>query len=160
MLTVSITVVLSVLVPYVLLIYFGGRDERRVKKTFRAVEKSNGLNFSLWEAWDLSAIGLDPISRKLIFVQVIEKELKVKLIDLSFLREVKMECVWKGSGKKKNENLEELKLMILMHKGDDEELKFFDRNNDYFENFEIFRGQKWTDEINKLGIMKKLKKVA
>ncbi|APG60642.1 hypothetical protein [Christiangramia salexigens] len=162
MIAVSITVLLSVLIPYLLLLYYGKYDSRKLKKTFKLEARINALTFSKKEHWDLNYLGLDSIQEKLLFIQMIDKKPIVKLLDFKNLKSVDLETIeMKTPGKHSRVFLEEVNIHFKYRNEPDLMIQLFNRSRDYFESNEVQRAQSWVNEFKiLLNNTAKIKKAA
>lgn len=150
MLAVNIAVVSLVFVPYLIFLMFGQRESKKITSKFNEEARKHGLTITEKETWNLNVLGLDSANQKLLFVQRRDQELFVELIDLSAVKlcrlsNVSSDIIVHG---KKDSLLQKLYLEFVQFSGLENQVCLFDYEQNFTEDFEMKRAEKWNRLIN------------
>lgn len=161
---VNVTVLALVFVPYILFLYVGQQDFRKINYEFKKEARKHALNIDIKGRWNLNAIGIDSHKQKLLFVQRRDEEIFVSLINLSVIQK----CISNHHSEQllvRGENeqvLQNIELELIQNNNDDKIiLSLFNSDINMGQDYELKHAKKWTAIINNnLSINSNLRKVA
>ncbi len=145
----GILILSLVFIPYYLFLKNGSSIKRKVDQLIQTEISNSGLNFTESEHWSHNFLGLDKAAKKLLFVRVIEDKSESLLVDLSKIKQVKIEKkVEIDKENKNNSTLDKLDLVISFHPSGESIIHLFDSDVFYKELEEVKRAEDWLKKIN------------
>lgn len=150
--TIALIMISCVILPIFLLPVINYLERKRLLSIFTAEAIKNNLNLEQKEFWNLSMLGIDPVQKKLLFVQKRNDSFSIDLIDLLDVKEIKLMPVSIRSRKyRKNGSLLkriDLQLTFLSSKGV-KFLNFYDSRLNQYKEMEFSHAEKWNGLIQK-----------
>jgi site-specific DNA-adenine methylase len=152
---ISLTVViifttLSVVLPYLWFILAGKNDNKKNEKLFKDVIKGENVSFNTIEQWNNNLIGIDESKNILMFIKLINQEASSLKIDLNQLKSCQINRKTRDYKKEKKMETElqslDLELTFLF-KSEIITLHFYNTNDEFSEDFELKRAEKWQTLI-------------
>lgn len=161
---VNIIVTALVFVPYMLFIYIGQQDFRKINNEFRKMASKHALKIDIKDRWNLNAIGIDSDQQKLLFVQRRDNEFFISLINLSGIQKCEV-ChhsellLVRGA---KEQVLQTVELEFIQNNKEDKLiLSLFNTEINMGQDYELKHAQKWNTIINNnLSLNPNLRKAA
>lgn len=151
--SMTVMIILTTLfcvLPFLWFMIIGKNNTKKKEHLFIDAIKGENLKFNIKEQWNNNFIGLDESQNVLMFIKLINQEASYLKIDLKQLkscqinrktREVKKE-------KKMESELQSLDLeLAFVLKSDPITLNFYDINDEFSEDFELKRAEKWQTLI-------------
>ncbi|MFG6685458.1 hypothetical protein ACGK9U_02660 [Mariniflexile sp. HNIBRBA6329] len=146
---ISTLLVLSVFLPFILFIYNGTKNTVSIKKQANALVKNNGITYSQKEVWRKNFIGISSDNKALTSIKFNTKNPSV-VSDIN-LNEVKQCNIIKNynNGANKSLSLKNLGLELVYKSSAKPNviINFFDIDEDFSEDFELQRIEKWHELI-------------
>ncbi|SDB31632.1 hypothetical protein SAMN03097699_0665 [Flavobacteriaceae bacterium MAR_2010_188] len=149
----SVMIVLTTLfcvLPYLYFMLMGNYNTKKKEKLFKDAIKGENLTLNNKEQWNDSFIGLDESRNILIFIKLVNQEPTILKVDLKQIttcqinrktREFKKE-------KKMESELQSLDLeLTIQSKGEPITFNFYDIVEEFSENLELKRAEKWQTLI-------------
>ena len=138
-------VTVSIFLPYLWFIFIEKKEAIKRKNYFKDILKNQNLKLTQEETWNNNFIGLDELQKKIIFMKLETGSIPV-IIDLNDIKVchiIKTEKEYKKD-KKPLKTLEKVDLeLIYFSKNPYLILNFFDTNEEFSENLEMARAEKW-----------------
>jgi hypothetical protein len=145
----GIAILSLVFIPYYLFLKNGSSIKNKVDRLIKKEISSSGLNFTESESWSHNFLGIDKEAKKLFFVRVIEDKSESVLVDLSKIKQVRIEKkVEIDKENKNNSTLDKLDLVINFHPSGESIIHLFDSDVFYKELNEMKRAEDWVKKIN------------
>ena len=150
--------------PFAWFMLIGKNNTRKKEKLFKNAVKNENLSLTNNEQWNNNFIGIDEAKNMLVFIKLINQEISVLKIDLKRLKSCQIDRETRDfkKDKKVETELQSLDLDLSFHlQSDSTRLNFYNINEQFSEDLEMKRAEKWQTLIQhcKLGI-KEYKKVA
>lgn len=148
---ISLTLVMLVFLPFVLLPLIQNSDKKKIKKRFEEEASRHGLNLDLKESWSMNFIGIDSAQNKLLWIQKLETEFVCQLIDLSKVKSTKLfvsEIDKKINGKSEKV-LEKIDLQFQFYNEEMKTVNFFDYDLFFNQDLEVVHAEKWNGLVQK-----------
>tara|TARA_R110002167_G_scaffold84156_1_gene228727 strand:- start:805 stop:1257 length:453 start_codon:yes stop_codon:yes gene_type:complete len=132
-------------VPFFLFNALGKKDEKKRKALYKATIAKYNLNIEQQEIWGNRFIGIDAKQNKLLFVKILPSGSTEQLLDLSPLKgcQVLEKRKVVKTKHKKDSHLEQMDLELLFKNSAPVILNFYDEEENFGENFELKRVEKW-----------------
>ncbi|MFD1315966.1 hypothetical protein [Namhaeicola litoreus] len=138
-----------VFVPYYLFLKNGSNIKNKVNKLIENEISQTGLHFSEKETWSHNFIGIDQDAKKMLFVRVIDDKSECTLIDLTKVKNVRIDKkVVIDKENKNSSSLEKLDLAVSLYPSGETILHLFDTDIFYKEEYELNRAEAWVKKIN------------
>jgi hypothetical protein len=149
---VDLALVAAVFVPYLLFIWVGNREVKKLKNKFSEEAKKHQLSFDEKTSWNNNIMGLDKKSAKILFVQ--QKKSGI-LSEIIALKEVRASEVFKDVqtikiDQRTEDILQKLELRLKLHNGSEQILGLYDCKESYAQDYELKHAEKWNAIINSL----------
>jgi hypothetical protein len=151
--SMSVMIILTTLfcvLPFAWFMFIGKNNSRKKEKLFKDAIKDENLSFNTKEQWNNNFIGIDESKNILMFIKLIKQEASILKIDLN---EIKSCQINKKTRDFKRENKMETELQSLdlelafLTKSEIVTLNFYDINDEFSEEFEMKRAEKWQTLI-------------
>lgn len=143
---VSIITALSIFLPYFLLMAIGLKNNKNQKDLFNSILKRENLSPEFKEQWNQNFIALDKSKNTLIFIKLKDEGHSVNKVNIGNLKSCLINKTTKNFtlGNHRNTELQtlDLELSFLIN----EEvcaLNFYDAKEQFLQDFEIKRAEKW-----------------
>lgn len=149
---VMIFVTLIVVVPFVWFILAEKSGMSKKRKAFEDIAKVHNLKFTLKETWNNICLGLDENENTLLFITINNLETKVQKIELD---DVKKCVINKTSKEYKNgdRHYSEMSRLDLefsfVSNTNPVVITFYNAENNFSQNREVARAEKWLSIIEK-----------
>ena len=139
---------LFVVLPYLWFILIGKINSNKNDKLFKDVIKREKMSFNTKEQWNNNFIGIDESKNILMFIKLINQETSFSKIDLNKLKscQINRKTMDLKKEKKTESKLQSLDLELIM-KSDTITLHFYDTNDQFSEDMEMKRAEKWQTLI-------------
>ena len=139
---------LFVVLPYLWFILIGKINSNKNDKLFKDVIKRENMSFNTKEQWNNNFIGIDESKNILMFIKLINQETSFSKIDLNKLKscQINRKIMDLKKEKKTESKLQSLDLELIM-KSDTITLHFYDTNDQFSEDMEMKRAEKWQTLI-------------
>lgn len=148
---ISMTVIIIIttlfcLLPYVWFIMSGQTTLKKKEKQFTNIIKDLNLSFDIKEQWNNNFIGYCQAKNVLIFIKLNNEEHKLFTIELKHIKNCQIHATTQMLVKdnKSVSNLDTVDLEVIMQ-GNQAPLilNFYDSNEEFTEDLELKRAQKW-----------------
>lgn len=148
-LIVDFILVTAVILPYLLFILLGRREEARLKDKFLEESQKHGLHPVETDRWNNNIIGLDKENGKVLLVQKRRTGIVAELIDLKQVRACSIhEEIIPVKINRLNENiLQKLELQLILHNGSFQSLCLYNCEETYFQDYELKHAERWNHSI-------------
>lgn len=158
---ISITVIIILttllcVLPFVWFMLIGKTNAKKKEKIFKMLTKERGLSISQHEQWNNNFIGIDVTINALIYIKLTDLGPQSLKMDLNTIKSCQINKVTRDykRDKKVESELQSLQLELTLPSNSKEILYFYDINEQFSEDFEMKRAEKWQFTINQM-IMKK-----
>lgn len=136
--------------PYLWFIFIGKNNSKKKEKLFKDVIKKENISFDTQEQWNNNFIGLNESQNIMMFINLSNQEASFFKIDLSQLQSCKINRKARDFKKEKKMESElqsvDLELTFL-NKNETITLHFYDNNEEFSEDMEMKRAEKWQSLI-------------
>lgn len=150
MMVMMIFTTLFCLVPYIWFIFIGQKNIKKKKKQFTNTIKDLNLSFTVKEQWNNNFIGYDESHNMLIFIKLNNQEFNILKIQLKLLKSCQINVTTQTivNNHKSVSKLQSLDLELTMQSNDVPLiLNFYDSQEEFSEDLELRRAQKWESLI-------------
>ncbi len=146
MFVMIILTTLFCVLPFAWFMFIGKNNTRKKEKLFKDAIKDENLSFNTKEQWNNNFIGIDESKNILMFIKLINQETSILKIDLNEIKTCQINRKTRDFKREKKMETElqslDLELVFLM-KSDSITLNFYDINDDFSEDLEMKRAEKW-----------------
>lgn len=150
--TISLLMITCLILPIFLLPVINYIERSRLLRVFNREATKFKLNLEQKEFWNLTIIGIDPVQKKLLFVQKRNDSFSIELVDLIDIKEIKLIPVSVRSRKyRKNGSVLkriDLQLISLSPQGS-KLLNIYDSRLNRYRDEEFSHAEKWNSLIQK-----------
>jgi hypothetical protein len=145
---ISIILVLSVFLPFLYFIYNGLKNSNKISKKIEALVKANNIRYSIKDFWHNNFIGLSDDAKILTYIRVNDQI----PINIEILLNELVQCDILHNyvkGRDKTIHLDRLDLKFLFKSSEKGTiiLNFYNSNDDFAEDYELKRIEKWHQII-------------
>lgn len=150
MMVMMIFTTLFCLVPYIWFIFIGQKNIKKKKKQFTNTINDLNLSFTVKEQWNNNFIGYDESHNMLIFIKLNNQEFNILKIQLKLLKSCQINVTTQTivNNHKSVSKLQSLDLELTMQSNDVPLiLNFYDSQEEFSEDLELRRAQKWESFI-------------
>lgn len=148
--TIILVMFSCVLLPFTLLIINNFLDEKMLKKKSATEAKRLKINSIFKEKWKHTILGIDPLQKKLLFVQKRNNCFCIEYIDLEHVKEIRLNEVSFQSRKYKNKEalLQRIDLELVLDSNERSRiLNLFDSILDTYTVMEVSHARQWNSLI-------------
>lgn len=141
---VIIFTILSVVLPYLWFVLIGNNNSKKNEKLFKDAITRENVSFNTKEKWNNNFIGIDESKNILMFIKLINQEATSLKIDLNQLKSCQINRKTRDYKKEKKieTELQSLDLELIL-KSDTITLHFYNINDQFLEDLELKRAEKW-----------------
>lgn len=150
MTVVIIFTTLSCVLPYLWFILIGKNNSKKNEKLFKDVIKGEDVSFNTKEQWNNNFIGIDESKNILMFIKLMNQEASFLKVDLNQLKSCQINRKTRDFKKEKKmeSELQSLDLeLTLSSKSETLILHFYDISDEFSEDLELKRAEKWQTLI-------------
>lgn len=150
--TISLIMISCVILPIFLLPVISYFNKRKLLQKFVLEAKKHKLTVEQKEFWNLSILGIDPVQKKLLFVQKRNDLFSVELVDLLTVKESKLIPVLIRSRKyrQKGSLLSRIDLQLTFVTNQSSKLlNLYDSRLNIYKELEFSHAEKWNCLIQK-----------
>jgi hypothetical protein len=136
--------------PYLWFILIGKNNRNKNEKLLKDYIKAEDVSFNIKEQWNNNFIGIDESKNILMFIKLINQETSSLKIDLTQLKSCQINIKTKDFKKEKKieTELQSLDLeLAFLFKSEIITLHFYSTNDEFSEDFELKRVEKWQTLI-------------
>lgn len=149
--SISVMIIFTTLfcvLPYLWFILIGKNNSKKNEKLFKDVIKGENVSFNTKEQWNNNFIGIDESKNILMFIKLINQEASSLKIDLNQLKSCQINRKTRDYKKEKKmeTELQSLDLELTL-KSDTIMLHFYNTNDQFSEDMEMKRAEKWQTLI-------------
>lgn len=151
--SISVMIIFTTLfcvLPYLWFILVGKNNSKKNEKLFKDVIKKENMSFNTQEQWNNNFIGLNESQNILMFIKLINQEVSFFKIDLGQLKSCQINRKARDFKKEKKIETElqsvDLELAFLF-KNETITLHFYNTNDEFSEDMEMKRAEKWQSLI-------------
>ena len=155
-LIVDFAMVAAVVVPYILFLLIGRREEGKLKKKFLEEAKKYNLRFVEKDKWSSNILGLDKEKAKILLFQKIRTDIVTELIDLKEVRgcEILQEVQAVKIDQRAENVLQRLDLQLRLHNGSVKIVNLFNCEETYTQDYEMKHAERWNRTINEFAVFR------
>ena len=144
--TIYIITTLFCVLPCIYFIFIGKNNTNKKDKLFKDTLKDENVSLSLTEQWSNKFLGFDESKNMLLFMKLINQEVSLLKIDLNQIKSCQINKKTRDV-KKENKMQTELQSLSLefqfLKKNEIITFNFYDINDDFSQDLEIERAEKW-----------------
>lgn len=151
--SMSVMIILTTLfcvVPFLWFMLIGKNATRKKEKLFKDAIKGENLSFNNKEQWNNNFIGLDESQNVLIFIKLVNQEANILKVDLKQIKTCQINRKTREFKKEKKmeSELQSLDLELsIQSNGEPIALNFYDIVEEFSEDLELKRAEKWQTLI-------------
>lgn len=149
--TISLIMISCVFLPFFLLFILTYLENSRLSKKFRGEAAKYNLKIDQKEKWNQSILGIDPVQKKLLFVQKRNNIFSVELIDLLQVKDSKLIPVSVQSRKYRKQGSLLMRIDLQFTFSPDQGpklLNLYDSRLNLYKEMELSHAAKWNDLIH------------
>ena len=149
---VTLVITLLGVLPFFWFMYIGKNADRKHKKVLEELIKGENLILNQKEQWNNNLIGIDETKKSLLFVKFAGSEKLITKIDLHDLKSCHINKITRDfkKDKKMESELQTLNLdLAFVSRKPDVTLNFYEIKDNFSEEFEMNRAEKWETLIKK-----------
>lgn len=149
---VDLALLAAVFLPYLLFIWIGRKEERKLKNKFGEEAKKLQLNFDEKDSWNNNILGLDKKRDRILFVQKRKSGIIAEVVNLKEVRnsELVKEVQTLKIEQRTEDILQKLELKLNLYNGCEQILSLYDCEESYTQDYELKHAEKWNKLINSL----------
>lgn len=152
--TTLVTLVITLLgvLPFFWFMYIGKNATLKHKKMLAGIIESENLTLNQKEQWNNNLIGIDETKKVLLFLKLATSENQITKIDLHDIKSCRINKITRDfkKDKKIESELQMLNLdLTFASRKPDVTLNFYDIKDNFSEEFEMKRVEKWETLIKK-----------
>lgn len=149
---VDFILVTAVIIPYLLFILIGRKEEAKLKNKFLEEASKHGFHLEETDRWNNNIIGLDREKAKILLLQKRKTGIVTELIDLKQVRACHIyDEVQPLKIDKRTENvLLKLGIQLSLQDGSFQILNLYNCEETYYQDYELKHAEKWHHTINAL----------
>ena len=134
--------------PYLWFILIGNNNSKKNEKLFKDVIKRENVSLNTKEQWNNNFIGIDESKNILMFIKLINQEATSLKIDLNQLKSCQINRKTRDYKKEKKveTELQSLDLELIL-KNETVTIHFYNMNDQFSEDMEMNRAEKWQTLI-------------
>jgi hypothetical protein len=149
--TIYIITTLFCVLPCIYFIFIGKKNTNNKDKLFKDTLKDENVSLSLTEQWNNKFLGFDESKNMLLFMKLMNQEVSLLKIDLNQIKSCQINKKTRDV-KKENKMQTELQSLSLeflfLKKNEIITFNFYDINDDFSQDLEIERADKWQTLID------------
>ncbi|TVZ59897.1 hypothetical protein NA63_2439 [Flavobacteriaceae bacterium MAR_2010_105] len=150
MIVMIIIITLLCVLPYLWFIQIGKNNTKKKQKLFTDATKAENVSVNTKEQWNNNFIGIDTSKNILVFIKIVDQETIFYKIDIRQIKscEINIKTRDYKTEKKVETKLQSLSLeLAIASQIEPVILNFYDINEEFQEDFEMKRAEKWKTLI-------------
>lgn len=151
-LIVDFALLVLVFIPYVLFIFIGSREVRKLKNKFNEEALHHQLIIDEKDSWNSNIIGVDTKKATILLVQNRKTEVHAEFIKLKEVKncEILREVQTLKIDKRTEEILQRIDLRLTCHNDSIRIVNLYNCEEKYAQEYELKHAEKWNNKINSM----------